>query len=52
MLWVELATLNDALGDNFGALKCSEMAIRCVPERNWEARYNKAITLKAQRAQG
>jgi tetratricopeptide (TPR) repeat protein len=46
MLWVGLGTLNDALGDNFGALKCSEIAIQCAPERNWEARYNKAITLE------
>jgi len=45
MLLVGLGTLNDALGDNFGALKCSEMAIQCAPERNWEPRYNKAITL-------
>ena len=46
MLLVGLGTLNDALEDNFGALKCYEMAIQCTPERNWEARINKAIALE------
>jgi len=46
MLLVGLGTLNDGLGDNFGALKCFEIALQCAPEQNWEAHYNKAISLE------
>jgi tetratricopeptide (TPR) repeat protein len=35
-LWVGLGVLNDSLGNHFEALKCSDMAIQCVPEGSWE----------------
>jgi len=45
-LWVGLGGLNTSLGDYSEALKCFDMAIQCVPEGSWEARYNKVIILE------